>query len=232
MPKMVVAARKSPYHRRWGARSEMLEAELSPLWRGRHTLMLQSQGGPPLIGDILRVEKSSGGDGEEMLLTVEVPSVVDTIEDEHGSHYPNDILRHYHFLPSSYGAPFSQQLQDFLSSNQSATWVFDGSQPRSRELDNPVLSIKGVAGFSLLAPDEARLFYVAFQARIDALLAHDGLDHGACQRQKRALYYLADRIIFGHNDAPTGGAHISTTCSCVSSTEWGSTSVQEAPPEY
>ena len=223
LPKLVTAARETVLHLnsetpsellKSEATSELLEAELSPVWRGRHTLMMHD---PLLIGDVLHVQRSNGRNGEEVVLTVEVPSVVDTIQDELGPHYPNDALRHYHFLPRDYASPFSQRLRDFLGSEQSANWVFDAAQSRSKSpskgLDNPILSIKGAAGYSLITPEAANSFYVAFKAKVDALLAGDGLVHGACQRQKRALYYLANRILPGQDYKP-GGVHVSTTCSC------------------
>ena len=63
--------------------------------QGRPTVLVDGGSNRVFVGDVLHVRVA----GDAVALEVEVPSVVTTLEDELGRHWPNDFVRHYHFFP-------------------------------------------------------------------------------------------------------------------------------------
>ena len=132
----------------------------SDFWRGRTTVHVQLEDGDRpdrmLIGDVVGAEASTTADGGVALI-VEVPHIIDTLEDEGSRHLDNDILRHYHFVPADPTFPNGRAFGEFLGDGAlQRRIVDDGVDWRG----GPVrLSLKGAIGFSVPAPgdDESNL---------------------------------------------------------------------------
>ena len=125
-----------------------LQADASDYWQGRATVLLDDIGaedraGQMLIGDVVGVRSATAGEEQEVVHTivVEVPSVVNVIEDEAGIHPSNDVLRHYHFLPIPEEQLFSldplntsvakdADLERFLSNQTLQTRAVEEARPR------------------------------------------------------------------------------------------------------
>ena len=93
-----------------------------------------------MIGDVISVDLRSDS---SVAVLVEVPHIIDTIENELGPHAPNDVLRHYHFLPR----PSSQTAEDsalhrFLVSKELQERVV--TYPIAERVLSPRMVLKGV----------------------------------------------------------------------------------------
>ena len=142
---------------------------LSPvrtLHRGRSTALLRLDGGdsPVLIGDVVGVFEDSNS---AFAVHIEVPDAIETLEDETGPHWSNDLLRHYHFVPPGDDLFDDGMLERFLCNRAQQHRLVHGAPHHEATSRGARLSIKSVLlpaasmhskGFNPTACSRARLW--------------------------------------------------------------------------